>query len=140
MAQPVQFADKAHWNDLEIHALLDYLVLNRAQGGDGGNFPQETYNKAAVLLNADETLESVGALKTGKKVKTKWTSLKKSFSGIETYRNQSGCHWDKDTGASIEGTDAGVVWKAYVEPQSHSSMRPFRNKGWVFYDKMLEIL
>jgi hypothetical protein len=75
MAQPVQFADKAHWNDLEIHALLDYLVLNRAQGGDGGNFPQETYNKAAVLLNADETLESVGALKTGKKVKTKWTSV-----------------------------------------------------------------
>ncbi|KAG0698123.1 hypothetical protein DFH29DRAFT_1003090 [Suillus ampliporus] len=133
MAQPAQATNKVQWNDLEINALLDYLIIHRAEGGDGGNFPQETFNKGAAFLNADEKLESVGLLKTGKK-------LKKTFCGIETYRNQSGCHWDNNTGASIEGTDAGVVWKAYVDQQCHASVRPFWNKGWVFYDKMLEIL
>ncbi|KAG1733264.1 hypothetical protein EDB19DRAFT_1911617 [Suillus lakei] len=127
MAQPVQAANKVQWNDLEINTLLDYLIINRAQGSDGGNFPQETYNKGATLLNADDKLESDGLLKAGKK-------LKKTLCGIEMYYNQSGCHWDNNTGASIEGVDTGVVWKAYIDQECHASMCPFQNKSWVFYD------
>ncbi|KAG1800466.1 uncharacterized protein HD556DRAFT_1230709 [Suillus plorans] len=118
MAQPevTQQTDssKAHWQDAEVDVLLHHLIENRASGGDGGNSSMPTYNSAAAAINTDGTIQTIGPPKTGKMVKTKWTSLKKTFNQIEVYRNVSGFHWDNVRGAGIEGTAAASVWDTYV--------------------------
>lgn len=79
MAQPevTQQTDssKAHWQDAEVDVLLHHLIENRASGGDGGNFSMPTYNSAAAAINTDGTIQTIGPPKTGKMVKTKWTSV-----------------------------------------------------------------
>ena len=41
--------------------------------------------------------------------------MKSIFTAIETYRNQSGVHWDNERGANIVGEAADIVWKAYLK-------------------------
>jgi len=80
MAQPetTQQADhsKAHWQASEVDVLLQHLIKNRAAGGDGGNFPMPTHNSAAAAINANQVIQTIGPQKTGKMVKTKWTSVR----------------------------------------------------------------
>ncbi|KAG1846365.1 hypothetical protein C8R48DRAFT_730233, partial [Suillus tomentosus] len=117
IAQQTDNSSKAHWQDSEVDVLLRHLVENRAAGGDGGNFSMPTYNSAAAAINADQAIQTIGPLKTGKMAKTKWTSLKKTFNQIEIYRGVSGFHWDNVRGAGIEGVAAASVWDAYVAPK-----------------------
>ncbi|KAG2029554.1 hypothetical protein BDR03DRAFT_987677 [Suillus americanus] len=148
---------KAHWQDAEVDVLLQHLIENHAASGDGRNFTMATFNNAAAALNADGAIQRIGPPKTGKMVKTKWTSLKKIFNQIEIYRNVSGFHWDNVRGAGIEGTAAASVWDTYIDPKVHhynkvhcnislthkkscAAIRPFRNKGWPLYSNMQMIL
>jgi hypothetical protein len=127
MAQHIKSV--AYWNDQEVTALVDYLVEYRAEAGDGGNFKSATFNAAA---NHIAHLLSQGPVKTGKMCKTKWNSvcifqsifalsftkaiqLRQTYTAIETYRNQSGFHWDDDKGASIAGDAAADVWNTYIQ-------------------------
>ncbi|KAG1720209.1 hypothetical protein EDB19DRAFT_1836096 [Suillus lakei] len=73
---------------------------------------------AATAINDNHTIQTMGPLKMGKMVKTKWTSLKKIYNQIEIYHSVSGFHWDNVWGAGIEGTAAGSVWDTYVDPKS----------------------
>lgn len=41
--------------------------------------------------------------------------IKSIYTAIETYRSQSGFHWDNDHGANIVGDAADTVWKAYLK-------------------------
>ncbi|KAG2075321.1 hypothetical protein BDR04DRAFT_34972 [Suillus decipiens] len=125
MAQPevAQFtqqidASKAHWQEAEVDVLLHHLIENQAAGGDGGNFQLSTYNSAAAAINSNGTITTMGPPKTGKMVKTKWTSLKKIFHQIETYCNTSGFHWDNVQGAGIDGPAATTIWNTYIHPKS----------------------
>ncbi|KAG1824517.1 uncharacterized protein BJ212DRAFT_1295665 [Suillus subaureus] len=124
MAQPevTSMSDnaKAHWQDAEVDVLLHHLIQNQAAGGDGGNFMMPTFNSAAAAINDNDVIQTIGPPKTGKMVKTKWTSLKKIFNQIEIYHNVSGFHWDNVRGAGIEGTAAASVWDTYVDPKWHS--------------------
>ncbi|KAG2068236.1 hypothetical protein BDR04DRAFT_1158051 [Suillus decipiens] len=131
---------KAHWQDIEVNVLLHYLIENWAVGGDGRNFTVSTFNAAAAAINTDTVIQTIGPQKTGKMVKTKWTSLKKIFNQIEIYCNISGFHWDNEWGAGIEGTTAASVWDTCVDPKSHITICPFCNKGWPPYDNMQMIL
>ncbi|KAG2130979.1 uncharacterized protein EDB93DRAFT_1255635 [Suillus bovinus] len=144
MAQPevTQQTDnsKAHWQDSEVDVLLHHLVENQAAGSDGGNFSMPTYNSAVAAINADQAIQTIGPLKTGKMVKMKWTLLKKTFNQIQIYRGISGFHWDNIHRAGIEGVAAASVWDTYVAPKSQITMRPFRNKGWPLYNDMQAIL
>ncbi|KAG1828580.1 hypothetical protein EV424DRAFT_1536589 [Suillus variegatus] len=110
----------------EVDVLLYHLIENRAAG--------------VAAINADQAIQTIGPLKTGKMVKTKWTSLKKMFNQIEIYRGVSGFHWDNVRGAGIEGVAAANVWDAYVAPKSRIAMCHFRNKGWPLYNDMQAIL
>ncbi|KAG2141462.1 hypothetical protein BD769DRAFT_1662365 [Suillus cothurnatus] len=141
MAQPevAQFtqqidASKAHWQEVEVDVLLHHLIENRVAGGDGGNFQLSTYNSAAAAINSNGTITTMGPSKTGKMIKTKWTSLKKIFHQIKTYCNASGFHWDNVQGAGIDGPAATTIWNTYIHP------KPFCNKGWLHYDNMQTIL
>lgn len=65
---------KAQWNIEEINTLLDYLLENSSEAGDGYNFKLSTFNAAAGVL-AKAQLLSAGPPKTGKRCRTKWTTV-----------------------------------------------------------------
>jgi hypothetical protein len=79
MAQPeaTSMSDnaKAHWQDTEVDLLLQHLIHNWAAGGDGGNFMMPTFNSTATAINDSHAIQTIGPSKTGKMVKTKWTSV-----------------------------------------------------------------
>jgi len=64
---------KAHWNDTEVNALVDYLHDYKAEAGDGGNFKANTLNAAAAHIKQHL---SQGPTKTAKMCKGKWTSVR----------------------------------------------------------------
>jgi len=43
------------------------------------------------------------------------SQFQKTFTEIEEYQQRSGCHWDNDLGAEIEGEDASSIFKDYVK-------------------------
>ncbi|KAG2360141.1 hypothetical protein BDR07DRAFT_1207182, partial [Suillus spraguei] len=131
---------KAQWNIAETNALLDYLLRNISEAGDGGNFKVSTFTSAATAL-ATANLLTAGPPKTSKRCRNKWNSLKGTYREIQNYHNVSGAQWDNIKGAGIEGEAALEVFNSYVgSSTSRTSMRQFSNSGWLFYDKVVEIL
>lgn len=63
---------KAVWTAEEIDALVNYLVANHAEAGDGGNFKTATFTAAAREILP---LLRVGPPKTERMCKTKWSSV-----------------------------------------------------------------
>jgi hypothetical protein len=81
---------------------------------------------------------------------------------IQTYRGLSGCHWDNESGAGIEGEAAAAVWGSVIGQkvhrliknciiffydslllwfiQAYRGMRPFHNSGWPYFAKFESIL
>ena len=131
MALSANDKEKAHWNEPEVTAFIDYLYNHwpGAEIGDAGNFRLTTYNAAVDHI---VPYHSSGPKKTGKMCKTKWSSvcyycwlfihtnwsvflqIKHIYSAIENYQNQSGFHWDNICGAGIEGDTAEAVWTTYI--------------------------
>ncbi|KAG2140622.1 hypothetical protein DEU56DRAFT_941592 [Suillus clintonianus] len=68
--------------------------------------------------------------------------LKQTHNAIERYcNNRSGCHWDNVNGANIQGEAAEVQWGQFLSASvANKAMRFFKNTGWRFWPKMLEIL
>src|ERR1700727_491346 len=63
---------KAHWNEAETPALINFLVEHQGEAGDGGNFKTSTFQKAATAI---ESLKTTGPPKTYKMCKTKWSAV-----------------------------------------------------------------
>ncbi|KIM91721.1 hypothetical protein PILCRDRAFT_52541, partial [Piloderma croceum F 1598] len=91
-------ADKAQWDEEEIVALLDYLLDHKSAIGEAGSFKMPTFKAAADSISG---LLVNGPIKMGKMCKTKWRTLKSTYSAIQKYQESSGMHWDYTTGASI---------------------------------------
>ena len=65
--------EKAHWNDREVTALIDYLYTNKSVSeGDSGNFKMTVFNGAVAHI-APHRVQ--GPMKTGKMCKQKWASV-----------------------------------------------------------------
>jgi hypothetical protein len=62
---------RASWKDQETSALVDFLLTNKAEAGDNGNFKDSTFTKAAVHINNLH----LGVPKTSKQCHSKWTSV-----------------------------------------------------------------
>ncbi|KAG2354770.1 hypothetical protein BDR07DRAFT_1494125 [Suillus spraguei] len=107
---------KAQWNDVEVDALLDYLISQKS--------------KIAAIEIAG--LGTHGPAKTGVQCKTKWQSLKQVYNAIDRCRNnRSGCHWDNSAGANIQGEAAEAQWAQFINSSSANKvMKPFKNSGW----------
>ncbi|KAG1863202.1 hypothetical protein DFJ58DRAFT_725099 [Suillus subalutaceus] len=127
---------KAQWGFDEIDAMLTYLIMEKSSLA-GVTFKDTIYNQAAIEIASKRTH---GPPKTGEQCKSKWGMLKTTFQAIRTYHSKSGCHWDDEHGANIDGPAAEAVWKEYVGKKSNSPMKPFKNNGWPFYSKMDQIL
>jgi len=65
-------APSAIWTPAEETALVDFLVDNKAEAGDGGNFKKATFQRAA---NNVAPLRECGAAKTVKSCQNKWASV-----------------------------------------------------------------
>lgn len=65
-------APTAIWTLAEEAALLDFLVENKAEAGDGGNFKQATFQRAVESI---KPLFKRGAAKTVKSCQNKWAAV-----------------------------------------------------------------
>ena len=57
------------WSLADETALINYLIENRSQAGDGSNFMDTVWSGIAPVLEAQRT---EGGVKTAKKCKKKW--------------------------------------------------------------------
>ena len=64
--------EKASWNEEETTALINYLILHKAEAGDGANFKDATFRAVADSI---AHLRTAGASKTAKMCKTKWAGV-----------------------------------------------------------------
>ncbi|KAG1854570.1 hypothetical protein F4604DRAFT_1685943 [Suillus subluteus] len=103
---------KVQWNVAETNALLDHLLSNKSEVGDGG-FKPSTFTSAATAL-ARANLLTAGPPKTNKRCRSKWNTLRGIYREIQNYRNVSGAHWDNTKGAGIKGRTALEVFNNYV--------------------------
>ncbi|KAG1719998.1 hypothetical protein EDD22DRAFT_962965 [Suillus occidentalis] len=106
----------------EVHAPPQFKAPP-AQWNDG-----ETVALVDYLYDHRSEAEGAGNFKQ---------QLKNTFHAIEKYRNQTGVHWDNESGAGIDGPVAAAIWTLYIK--SNNLMRPFCNKGWEHYEKMQTI-
>ncbi|KAG2740212.1 hypothetical protein P692DRAFT_20753665, partial [Suillus brevipes Sb2] len=129
---------KAQWNEAEVDALLDYLITQKSKIA-GTTFKDEVFNEASNIIAG---MGTYGSSKTGPQCKTKWALLKQTHNAIEQYHNnQSGCHWDNVNGANIQEEAAEAQWGQFLSASvANKAMRFFKNTGWRFWPKMLEIL
>jgi len=65
-------APSAIWTLAEETALVDFLVDNKAEAGDGGNFKKATFQRAMTSI---AHLHERGAPKTVKSCQNKWASV-----------------------------------------------------------------
>ncbi|KAG2370329.1 hypothetical protein BDR07DRAFT_1370871 [Suillus spraguei] len=92
---------KAQWNFDEINTLLTYLISVKSSMA-GVTFKEATFNEATQQIASKRTH---GLPKTG--------------------AHRSGCHWDDEHGANINGPAAEAVWeeiiskKIFIEPDWH---------------------
>jgi hypothetical protein len=127
-------APTATWTPAEETALVDFLVDNRADAGDGGNFKKATFQKASNHL---APLLGSGAAKGVKSCQNKWAAFRRLYKVIRAIQEVSGWHWDDQTGASITSATSSS-WDDYVK--KHPAAKPFRNKGWVHLHKLALIM
>ncbi|KAG2344203.1 hypothetical protein BDR05DRAFT_999357 [Suillus weaverae] len=66
--------------------------------------------------------------------------LKFVYNTIEAYHNKSGCHWDNNCGANIEGSSTEAVWDEYVSKKTNVLLKPFKTIGWPYFSMMEQIL
>jgi hypothetical protein len=69
MTQGEPRTEKADWNDAEIEAMLDYLILHRSKLA-GTTFKMSTFNEVAANIST-KNLRTQGPTKTGVHCKTK---------------------------------------------------------------------
>ncbi|KAG0701560.1 hypothetical protein DFH29DRAFT_1000100 [Suillus ampliporus] len=128
---------KAIWNEVEVDALLDYLIEHRSKLA-GTTFKITTFNLAAAKITNKKTL---GPMKTGVHCKNKFSSLKLHLNKINYWHNRSGCHWDNMHGTNIQGPSAEEEWTSYINSnKSNAIMKDHKNAGWEYHEKMEQIL
>ncbi|KAF8553028.1 hypothetical protein OG21DRAFT_1312935 [Imleria badia] len=71
------------WHMCKVDALMDYLVEHHGEQGDG-SFKDVTFTAATEHLKA---FHVTGKIKDGTSLKNKWSTLKRTFTLIKTYRN-----------------------------------------------------
>ncbi|KAI6029130.1 hypothetical protein PISMIDRAFT_121563, partial [Pisolithus microcarpus 441] len=121
------------WSEADTITLLDLVVTHKALAGEGLNFKATFWNTAAVHLRNP----SKGAPKTAKACKDKWKRLRKTYDAVDQLCSRSGFVYSLKSGANI-GIENEQLWNAFV--RQYKDAAPFRNKGWLYYDKMKEIM
>ncbi|KAF8157938.1 hypothetical protein B0H34DRAFT_797371 [Crassisporium funariophilum] len=101
----------AVWTSAKETAYVDFLVHHVAEAGNGGNFKTATFQQAVSHL---APLIERGTVKTMKTCWNKWTAFCKICCIIHAIQSVSG-------------------WR-------HPKAKPFRNKGWMHFNKVALIM
>ncbi|KAF7372249.1 Myb-DNA-bind-3 domain-containing protein [Mycena venus] len=126
--------EKAAWTHEDVVKFLDYLISQVATAGDGIHFQTKTYTAAARLLNESRVRS---APKTAKGCLNKFNGLRKTHQVIDHLVNHaSGFTYSEKNGADIDDASE-AAWASYLI--SHPDAKPFRNKGWPYFDKMEQL-
>ncbi|KAI6160854.1 hypothetical protein EDD17DRAFT_1760034 [Pisolithus thermaeus] len=122
----------AHWLIDETNQMLDLLIKNKARMGQVFSFPQSVYAEVANQLGPDKNSMMVGL---------KWQLLKRTWRAKTTYNSHSGCSFHVTHGADVQSQAEQEAWDAFIVTDSSESkeMSQFRNKGWLFHEKMVEL-
>ncbi|KAJ7255945.1 hypothetical protein C8J57DRAFT_1473077 [Mycena rebaudengoi] len=123
----------AVWTKDDTVALLDYLVLKKAQGEQGG-FKTVTFNGAATVV---EPLRTRGGPKTSKSCSQKYAALKKLWNIVHHIKGVSGWSWSDTKGVNVTPASQGT-WEAYVK--KYPAAERFQDKGWPYYDLIAQLV
>ncbi|KAH8978076.1 Myb/SANT-like DNA-binding domain-containing protein [Lactarius hatsudake] len=126
------------WSEADEATLVHTLASEKAKSNWGDNGPKKVVWTACkvTLLGSEKT--SGGSPKTLQSIKNRWQRIKQEFEIVKELRGLSGFGWD-DAKNTVTATDE--VWEAYLAPESHKRVRPFRNKKrFLLYDNIAELV
>ncbi|KAE9385136.1 hypothetical protein BT96DRAFT_752573, partial [Gymnopus androsaceus JB14] len=113
------------WTDADLDCLLEFLLQNKSRVGDGGSFTNTVFNEAAIECNK---IRTQGAMKTGKMVKNKWSSI---CHAIDDCSGLGG--FDTNTGVHVT-PESEPMWEDLL--RSNPTVLPYNYTGWKYWDKM----
>ncbi|KAG2069307.1 hypothetical protein BDR04DRAFT_975435, partial [Suillus decipiens] len=107
-----------------------------AKGSDGLNFDKQFWSQAAAHITPTTTC---GAVKTGDACLSKWgrISLCSTYHIIDRVSHYSGIAWSQEHGADITAKSEGL-WADIVKNIPGANC--YKNKGWLPYDSMAELM
>ncbi|KAH0836363.1 hypothetical protein J3R83DRAFT_7934 [Lanmaoa asiatica] len=88
------------------------------------------FNSAAHAIASHHT---AGPVKTRAMCKTKWSSLKKIYNTIKTYRHRSGVHWNNEHGVNITCIADEKDWSNHTSKKGNEVLKPYHNTGWEYH-------
>jgi hypothetical protein len=123
--------ERSYWTEKDEQALVKFLLLHKAEAGDGANFKKQVWIAAAVEMAKHTTK---GAPKTWSSCQSKWgrvriltlpfpiltdcsdKQIKEAYQIVNTLMNLSGFAWSPDSGVGIKGSpvEVQIVWKDYI--------------------------
>ncbi|KAL0571806.1 hypothetical protein V5O48_010153 [Marasmius crinis-equi] len=127
---------QAVWTDADIKCLLAQLKSAKSQSGEGGSFPQKSFNQLAPEVDAIRTR---GGKKTGTVCKNKFSNyLRPNWKACCDIDAKSGLGgYDLEYGANIVPETASI-WEDLVK--ANPAVKPYRNIGWAYHSDMAEIM
>ena len=93
------------WSTNEVHQLLDFLISNASKLADTGGFQTPIFTAASSFLGGDKIPTTIAS---------KWATLKRTYTAIESYRHRSGVHWDNVNGVNIITESEVLAWNTFI--------------------------
>ncbi|KAF8235265.1 hypothetical protein L208DRAFT_1257999 [Tricholoma matsutake] len=101
---------------------------------DGANFKLAVWN---VLVAEMALHHGMGAPKTAKACKPKYSQLQTAYNTVTTLKGLSSFNWDDEKGMNI-GIGEADAWKAYIT--KHDGAKMYTNKGFPLYHIMSALM
>ncbi|KAF8233051.1 hypothetical protein L208DRAFT_1135319, partial [Tricholoma matsutake] len=103
-------APQCHWSPADEERMITFLCSRKDAAADGANFKLAVWN----TLVAEMALHhGMGAPKTDKACKSKYSRLWTAYNTVTTLKGLSSFNWDDEKGMNI-GIGEADAWKAYI--------------------------
>ncbi|KAI1788695.1 hypothetical protein LXA43DRAFT_869862, partial [Ganoderma leucocontextum] len=122
------------WSEWNVKDLVGFLVERKAKAGDGASFKKATFKEAAADL---ARRKYKGPEKKWETCKNKWSRV--HFRAVQELKKASGFSYSDKEGAEITA-EMEQVWEAFVKVCAGLYAKPFKNKGWPYYEDMVKIM
>ncbi|KAF8224591.1 hypothetical protein L208DRAFT_1310432, partial [Tricholoma matsutake] len=125
-------ATQCHWSSADEERMINFLCSKKEAAADGANFKVTVWN---VLIVEMVLHHGIGAPKTVKACKSKYTQLQSAYTIVSTLKGLSGFsdQWDDEKGMNI-GVNEVDAWNAYC--MKHEKVKAYTQKGFPLYQLM----
>ncbi|KAF8222592.1 hypothetical protein L208DRAFT_1123139, partial [Tricholoma matsutake] len=125
---------QCHWSPADEERMITFLCSKKDATADGTNFKPAVWN----ALVAEMALHhGMGAPKTAKACKSKYSQLRTAYNTVTTLKGLSSFNWDDEKGMNI-GIGEVDAWKAYI--MKHDGAKMYTNKGFPLYHIMSALM